>query len=192
MQRIIMKRIILFFIIFVSSLAGMESESKDIVGSNNAHLVRLASFVKNKIYEIKADLNYSDASGSISIMHLQIFEPGKNQTQNGIFLECIKNIPCAIHLPYGRWQFAKPLEDSGDHVKKLMAQLSLEFDLELETNYTARRTFKKRIGIAGDPICIYAIMRVGQVALEKGAYKDETEYMDAIHAKAAWEAIFTE
>lgn len=178
---------------FVSSLTGMESESKDIVCSNNTHLVRLASLVKNKIYELRADLNYTDASGSISIMHLQIFEPGKNQTQNGIFLECIKNIPCAIHLPYGRWQFAKPLEDSGDHVKKLMAQLSLEFDLELEINCTTpRRTFKKRIGVISDPICIYAILRVGHVVLEKGTYKGETEYMDAIHAKAAWEAIFTE
>ncbi len=88
--------------------------------------------------------------------------------------------------------FAKPLEDSGDHVKKLMAQLSSEFDLELETNYTPRRTFKKRIGIAADPICIYAILRVGHVVLEKGTYKVEAEYMDAIHAKAAWEAIFTE
>lgn len=175
----------------VKLLAGMAKE--DIVSEpcNNLKLMRLASLVKNKIYELKAELNCNDKSGIIEVMHLEILQADKNQTKRGMFLECIKNVPCAIHLPYGRWQFAQPRQIKGEHAQKMMERIILEFDLELEKKYTREKIYHNGTRLAGDSICIWAIRRVGQNLLEKAVYKGETEYMDAIHAHRGWEALFT-
>lgn len=188
-----MKKIIILLIaIPVLALHPMSVENPAVV-SDNPTLVRLASLVKNRIYELKSELNSLDQTGNLQLMHLEIFESHKDQTKAGLFLECIKNVPCAIHSPLGRWQFAKPYQDTGKHAEKLMESLIKEFDLTFEQKYIPfHRSYSNGTRIASDPVCIWRIGKVGQNPLDKAAYKGQTEYMDAVHAKAVWKALFTQ
>lgn len=179
-------------ILILKPLQGMSRQEVFLQPCNNLKLVRLASLVKNKIYEQKGHLNCFDKSGTLEVMHLEIFEPDKCQTKQGLFLECIRNTPCAIHLPVGRWQFAKPYQESGTHPQKLMEILIRELQLEFEKKHQPQRAYSNGTRIGCDTICIWSIRKVGQNVLEKAVYKEETEYMNAQHAKAAWKALITE
>lgn len=194
MEIFVKKRLLLMLIMNFGFLFGMDKDDAASQGANTLECMRIASIVKNRVFELKAELNYTDTSGFLSLMHLSALDPSRNQTKQGIFLESIDGVPSAIHLPFGRWQFATLNTADEGHSKKLMNKIIQEFDLELhKIKLQNQRQVKSRTCIGNGPlILIYAIRRIGQNQLEKGVYKEETEYMNAMHAKTAWKALITE
>lgn len=136
-------RLFLIFILAIDSVHCMDKEI--IIGtiSNTLECMRLASAIKNRVYELKAELNHKDKSGYLSIMHLCVLNPLQNQTKQGVFLECIDGVPSAIHLPFGRWQFAQPDATHEGHANKLMNQMRKSLSLiYLNENFKIKDNLK--------------------------------------------------
>ena len=191
-----MKRII-FLILGLSPLLlnAMEDEPNPLSKSqrNNLQMVRLAQRIKQRIFELKDELN-KNTVGHLYLSPHDLLSPEKYQTKSGIFLECEYGLPRALHLPYGRWQIVNQSSVQGAYDAKLMEKLEKEFDLEL-VDQKARIEEKLKNGTrlaAGPLILTYAVRKVGQNLLEKGEYKGQTEYMDYKHAQDLWKALLTE
>ncbi|CAN5179765.1 hypothetical protein BH09DEP1_BH09DEP1_2410 [soil metagenome] len=160
---------------------------------DNIQLVRLAQIIQQRIFTLKDELN-QDKTGHLYLTPHNFLSPEKYQTKSGIFLECEYGLPRALHLPYGHWQIVNHASVQREYDVRLMEMLVQEFELELvQKKSRIEEKLKNGTRLACGPlILIYAVHKVGQNSLEKGEYKDQTDYMDDCHAKTAWKALLTE